>query len=51
MAKITVNNKNERKEREIELAWKQHEVKFAPRVSKEQAWERFEQLREKALGY
>jgi hypothetical protein len=51
MAKIVVNTKTERKEREIELAWKQHEAKFAPRVSKEQAWERFEQLREKALGY
>lgn len=51
MAKIVVSNKNERKEREIELAWKQHESKFTPRVSKEQAWERFEQLRGKALGY
>lgn len=51
MAKIVVNTKNERKEREIELAWKQHEAKFAPRVSKEKAWENFEKLREKALGY
>lgn len=42
--KKTVDVKTERKEREVELAWRQHERKFAPRISKEQAWDRFEEL-------
>lgn len=51
MAKIVVNTKNERKEREIELAWRLREAQFVPKVSKEKAWDNFEKLREKALGY
>lgn len=51
MAKVVVSNKNERKEREIELAWRKREAQFEPKVSKEEAWERFEEYREKALGY
>lgn len=51
MAKITVYTKSERKERDVELAWRQREAAFNPKISKEKAWERFEQLREKSLGY
>ena len=42
--KKAVDPKTERKEREIELAWRQHERKFASRISKEQSWDRFEEL-------
>lgn len=51
MAKAVVSNKSERKEREVELAWRKREAQFEPRVSKDEAWDRFEELREKALGY
>jgi hypothetical protein len=51
MAKVVVSTKNERKEREIELAWRKRESQFEPKVSKEEVWENFEAYREKALGY
>lgn len=51
MTKAVVTNKSERKEREIELAWSRREAQFTPKVSKDEAWNRFEELRQKALGY
>jgi hypothetical protein len=46
--KKALDPKAERKEREVELAWRQHERKFGPSVSKEQSWERFNELHAKA---
>lgn len=51
MAKVVVSTKTEAKARQIELAWRKRELAFTPKISKEQAWDQFHKLREKALGY
>jgi hypothetical protein len=51
MSKAVVSNRVEAKARQVELAWRKREEMFKPKVSKEYAWDNFEKLREKALGY